>query len=127
MRISDWSSDVCSSDLDLGSRVPRKMGLNWFMPALVKSSVGSSYGKTGDDGTKRCSARDTKKSTNVERMRSLGHSMGWQVSGGVRAQSGGVGGRALDRTDALTPPPQIRMNPLHASATRTTRDRDCTI
>src|SRR3546814_20298838 len=76
MRISDWSSDVCSSDLDLGSRVPRKMGLNWFMPALVKSSVGSSYGKTGDDGTKRCSARDTKKSTNVERMRSLGHSMG---------------------------------------------------
>jgi hypothetical protein len=31
-----------------GSAVPRKMGLNWFMPALVKRSVGSSCGTAGD-------------------------------------------------------------------------------
>ena len=28
---------------------PRKIGLNWFMPALVNSSVGSSSGTTGDE------------------------------------------------------------------------------
>ncbi len=31
--------------------VPRKMGLNWFMPALVKRSVGSLCGTTEDEGT----------------------------------------------------------------------------
>ena len=35
--------------------VPRKTSLNWFMPALVNSSVGSSSGTTGDDGTMACS------------------------------------------------------------------------
>src|SRR5438067_5983999 len=30
---------------------PRNTSLNWFMPALVKSSVGSSPGTTGLDGT----------------------------------------------------------------------------
>src|SRR3954464_2964367 len=30
---------------------PRKIGLNWFIPAFVNSSVGSSCGTTGDDGT----------------------------------------------------------------------------
>ena len=33
----------------VGSHVPRKSGLNWFMPALQKSSVGSSCGTHGDD------------------------------------------------------------------------------
>src|SRR5438046_10254859 len=32
--------------------VPRKYGLNWFIPALVNSSVGSSCGTTGEEGTK---------------------------------------------------------------------------
>src|SRR5437588_4855209 len=31
--------------------VPRKTSLNWFMPALVNSSVGSSKGTTLLDGT----------------------------------------------------------------------------
>src|SRR5262249_17503585 len=31
--------------------VPRKNGLNWFMPALANSRVGSSSGTTGEDGT----------------------------------------------------------------------------
>jgi hypothetical protein len=34
--------------------VPRKYGLNWFIPALANSSVGSSCGTTGDDGTLTC-------------------------------------------------------------------------
>src|SRR3954468_21137699 len=42
--------------------VPRKYGLNWFIPALVNSSVGSSCGTTGDDGTKAWPCRCTKKS-----------------------------------------------------------------
>jgi hypothetical protein len=29
-----------------GSTVPRKTGLNWFMPALVNSRVGSLWGTT---------------------------------------------------------------------------------
>ena len=38
-----------------GCACPIKMGLNWFMPAFAKSSVGSSYGTTGDEGTILCS------------------------------------------------------------------------
>lgn len=34
-----------------GSTVPRKMDLNWFIPALVKSRVGSDKGATGEEGT----------------------------------------------------------------------------
>ena len=32
---------------------PRKMGTNWFMPALVKSRLGES-GRSDDDGTMVC-------------------------------------------------------------------------
>src|SRR6516162_265629 len=46
---------------------PRKTSLNWFIPALVKSSVGSSPGTTGLDGTTVCPF-DAKKLRNVERM-----------------------------------------------------------
>lgn len=31
--------------------MPRKIDLNWFIPALVKSKVGSERGATGEDGT----------------------------------------------------------------------------
>jgi len=34
----------------LGSHVPRKSGLYWFIPALANRMVGSSCGTTGDDG-----------------------------------------------------------------------------
>src|SRR5512132_2037610 len=34
--------------------LPRKTSLNWFIPALVKSSVGSSCGTSGELGTIRC-------------------------------------------------------------------------
>src|SRR3954447_25996580 len=50
-----------------GFSVPRKYGLNWFMPALVKSSVGSSCGTTGDDGTKGWPRFWQKKSMNCWR------------------------------------------------------------
>src|SRR5436190_23962754 len=47
---------------------PRKIGLNWFIPALVNSRVGSSCGTTGLDGTKVCPCRWTKKSMNCWRI-----------------------------------------------------------
>src|SRR3954471_12499197 len=36
-----------------GARSPRKMGTNWFMPALVKSRFGES-GRSDDEGTIVC-------------------------------------------------------------------------
>lgn len=36
---------------DCGSTVPRKMDLNWFIPALVNSRVGSDRGTTGEEAT----------------------------------------------------------------------------
>jgi len=53
---------------DAGSTCPRNSGLNWFIPALVKSSVGSSCGTAGELGTKVCEARSTKKSMNWRRI-----------------------------------------------------------
>src|SRR3954454_8991481 len=64
--------------------VPRKTSLNWFMPALVNSSVGSSSGTTGDDGTIAC-CFDVKKSRNCWRtsfavgMEDLGLAAGGRV------------------------------------------------
>src|SRR5213078_1201712 len=51
-----------------GVWVPRKIGLNWFMPALVNSSVGSSQGTTLDDGTAVWPCFWTKKSRNCWRI-----------------------------------------------------------
>src|SRR5438552_5718264 len=48
--------------------VPRNTSLNWFMPALVNSSVGSSCGTTGDDGTNVWPCFCTKKSMNCWRI-----------------------------------------------------------
>src|SRR6516225_1438257 len=48
--------------------VPRKTSLNWFMPALVNSNVGSSCGTTGDDGTAVWPCLITKKSMNCWRI-----------------------------------------------------------
>src|SRR5438477_11288797 len=48
--------------------VPRKTSLNWFMPALVNSSVGSSSGTTLEDGTAVWPCFLTKKSRNCWRI-----------------------------------------------------------
>src|SRR3954469_8609625 len=45
--------------------VPRKIGLNWFIPALVNSSVGSSCGTTGELGTNVWPCFCAKKSMNA--------------------------------------------------------------
>src|SRR5436189_5033533 len=45
---------------------PRKTSLNWFIPAFVKRSVGSSAGTSDDDGTRRC-PRASKNDRNVSR------------------------------------------------------------
>ena len=50
----------------LGSAVPRKMGLNWFIPALANSRVGSLTGTTAELGQKVWPF-DLKKSTKVVR------------------------------------------------------------
>ena len=47
--------------------VPRNTSLNWFIPALVNSSVGSSPGTTGLDGT-TVWPFDSKNFRNVERI-----------------------------------------------------------
>src|SRR5712691_5553106 len=48
--------------------VPRNTSLNWFMPALVNSSVGSSCGTTLEDGTNMWLCLSTKKSMNCWRI-----------------------------------------------------------
>ena len=48
--------------------VPRKTSLNWFMPALVNKSVGSSAGTTLLDGTAVWPCFFTKKSMNCWRI-----------------------------------------------------------
>src|SRR2546426_1848620 len=49
-----------------GLTFPRKIGTNWFMPALVNSRFGAS-GKSGDDGTMVCPF-DLKKSRKLWRI-----------------------------------------------------------
>ena len=51
---TDVNSGVARFSFDIalfGSAWPRKMGLNWFMPAFANNSVGSLSGATGDEGT----------------------------------------------------------------------------
>src|SRR6266545_5364438 len=67
-----------------GFSVPRKYGLNWFMPALAKSSVGSSCGTTGLDGTNVCPCFLQKKSMNCWRI-SLDDGMASSVGPACRA------------------------------------------
>src|SRR4029078_213284 len=61
--------------------VPRNTSLNWFIPALVNSSVGSSCGTTGELGTKVWPCFCTKKSRNC-----------WRISREV------IGGRIVEGT-----------------------------
>src|ERR1700676_363588 len=59
---------VLATRFQAGFSVPRKYGLNWFIPALVNSNVGSSCGTTGDDGTNVWPCFLTKKSMNCWRI-----------------------------------------------------------
>ncbi|KAL3783982.1 LOW QUALITY PROTEIN: hypothetical protein HJC23_013362 [Cyclotella cryptica] len=54
-----------------GGARPRKMGLNWFMPALAKSSVGSLRGTHGEEGTSECCS-EAKCDRNVDRIFEVG-------------------------------------------------------
>src|SRR6185295_1261747 len=74
---------------------PRKTSLNWFIPALVKSSVGSSPGTTGLDGTTVCPF-DAKKLRNVERMSAA-------FTGRLSAAACGASGRKGERISAWVP------------------------
>lgn len=54
-----------------GGARPKKMGLNWFMPALANSSVGSLRGTHGEEGTRECCS-EAKCDRNVERILEVG-------------------------------------------------------
>src|ERR1051325_12058726 len=88
-------------------RWPRKMGTNWFMPALVKSRFGES-GMRLDDGTMVC-CFDLKKSRNDWRiwtlviMANVGRARCPQRAAGVREPSaihGALGQRALPQNQS---------------------------
>ena len=49
----EFAARLSFAESDDGSTVPRKMDLYWFMPALVKRSVGSDKGTTGEEGTEK--------------------------------------------------------------------------
>jgi hypothetical protein len=51
---------------EFGSTAPRKMGLNWFMPAFAKRSVGSSWGTTELECTYVWDLRSLKKSMKLD-------------------------------------------------------------
>ena len=74
MHRCELAARVSRATGSFGSHCPRKAGLNWFMPALQKSSVGSLCGTTGDDGTRVCAFLSAKKRRKVVRTRSAGHS-----------------------------------------------------
>src|SRR5438477_2817864 len=77
-----------------GFAVPRKYGLNWFIPALVNNSVGSSCGTTGLDGTNVCPCFWQKKSMNC-----------WRISfdDGMAPSTPGGAGRAHPEKNMETP------------------------
>src|SRR5882757_9396168 len=68
-----------------GARSPRKIGTNWFMPALVKSKPGES-GSKDDDGTIVCPcwAKKSRKDWRISAEVIAGkgaRSEGWVASG----------------------------------------------
>src|SRR6478672_674344 len=81
---------------------PRKIGLNWFIPALVNSSVGSSTGTHGDEGTNVCPSPALglarKKSMNVLRIASVVRAGG--IASSIRAPRASEGGRARSASEA---------------------------
>jgi hypothetical protein len=58
---------ICARS-EFGSTVPKKIDLYWFIPAFVKSSVGSDSGTTEDEGTAcpRSVHRPDKKGVHME-------------------------------------------------------------
>lgn len=54
MHFCELAARLSFANDDEGSTVPRKMDLYWFIPALAKSRVGSSYGMVLDEGTNEC-------------------------------------------------------------------------
>jgi hypothetical protein len=67
--------------------VPRKTGLNWFIPALANNSVGSSTGTTGLDDH-RVWDLDSKNLMKVSRTRRAGHSGDVAIGGGAVVAEG---------------------------------------
>ena len=86
----------------LGSALPRKMGLNWFIPAFANSNVGSSCGTTGEEGTNVWSLF-LKKSKNVPRILRAGHPLSsYLPPAGAGAGAGPVWGPAASYAMGVT-------------------------
>ena len=101
-----------------GAAWPTKIGLNWFIPALQKSSVGSSYGTTGDDATAVCSFA-AKKSTNCVRTFAAGHSPITVAScrrtcGRSAVRSRPAAGRIIDAVHSRAPTSMLRRGDVQA-------------
>jgi len=72
--------------------------LNWFIPALAKSSVGSSCGTTGEEGKRVWARTEAKCERKVSRMREAGHSgRGAEDMGGNEVAAGLVAGKEWSR------------------------------
>src|SRR5262245_9200214 len=91
-----------------GFSVPRKYGLNWFIPALANKSVGSLSGTTGDDGMFVCPCFLQKKSMNCCRIsleegmtfsRLAGHEVRYGQGHELRAKVQGASDVVRSRSD----------------------------
>ena len=76
--------------------------MNWFIPALMKSSVGSSCGTTGDDGQWVCAARVSKNSTNLRRTCATDVNDCAACSFSKKATSAGIGSAGIVSSTAST-------------------------
>ena len=86
---------------EAGSTCPKNIGLNWFIPALVKRSVGSFKGAQADEGWKVCARGDCwKNSQKVDRTRSVVHSISSEM-GGVAGEESVVGSVVVLASDEL--------------------------
>jgi len=72
-----------------GSTCPRKIGLNWFIPALAKRRVGSFRGAHAEDGTLVCSFC-SKYSTKVDLTLSVDHLISSVLSDVVENRAEGL-------------------------------------
>src|SRR3546814_10408558 len=89
MRISDWSSDVCSSDLDLADPLPEEIGVDLGgggpQPHLVGPADRRQRAARGDHRLRRDAVAEVRRAADDVAL----------DDGHLGAQPGGVGGRGV--------------------------------
>src|SRR3546814_2065108 len=96
MRISDWSSDVCSSDLGIDDRVGAGFAEIGFLPGTRVRSVGSAGDGVGEMGRDfivaelvggAADARDHSRIVEFDAVDDIGHGIeGAELQHGVRSE-----------------------------------------